>query len=335
MSTVLADIANDAGIKIGGYGDQVGGSAQVTTAQLTANDDLISQAINTKYPVIRKQVIKEFAAMKCPFPETQKFADLGDDLKQDDVGISTIVSVGGVVTFTTKEEHELSVSDTRFFADIKGTLVTSLNGTTKTVATVPSTTTFTLTGVIGTTAWDHTEDSGIVSKVPEMGAWTYAFNLPSDFFALVRQTNEFATREQGTRRTYQSKPILNIDGDGFLLLSNSLTNCDADSAYIEYVIDQTTFAMFSPQFDECLAMLLAAELSPLVGRDTEFRQAMLVEYENRTIPKAKRDNQSDSDLTSKFVPDYSGGRSQGGVIPRRKFSDLGTFTDAEGNVRNV
>lgn len=334
MSTVLADIANDAGIKIGGYGDQLDGSGQVTTAQLTANDDTVSKAINTKYPIIRKKVIKEFAAMKCPFPETQKFADLGDDLKQDDVGISTISGTITVIV-ATGEAHNKTTGNTVFLADIKGDGgVTALNGTTKTV-TVIDETSFSLDDTTGLAAWDHTEDSGIVSKVPEMGAWRYAFTLPSDFFAIVRQTNEFATRKQGTRKTYQSKTIMNINGNGFLLLSNSLTNCDADSAYIEYVIDQTTFAMFSPQFDECLAMLLAAEVSPMVGRDAEFRQAMLVEYKTKTVPEAKRDNQSDADLTSKFVPDYSGGRSAGGVIPRRKFSDLGTFTDAEGNVRNV
>lgn len=334
MSTELADIANDAGIKIGGFGDQVGGSGQVTAAQLTANDDLISQAINTKYPVVREKVIKEFAAMKCPFPETQKFADLGDDLKQDDVGISTITGTT-TVTVVTGEVHSKATGDTVFLADIKGDGgVTDLNGTTKTIKVV-STTSFTLDSTTGLAAWDHTEDSGIVSKVPEMGGWTYAFALPSDFFAIVRQTNEFATRKHDTRRKYQCKTILNRDGNGFILLSNSLTNCDADSAYIEYVIDQTTFARFSPQFDECLAMMLAYELSPMVGKDYEFRVAMRLEYKKVTIPEAKRDNQSDSDLTSKFVPDYSGGRSSGGRIPPRKFSDLGTYVDAQGTVRQI
>lgn len=333
MATELADIANDAGIKIGGYGDQVGGSGQVTQTQLTANDDLISQAINTKWPVVRKRVIKQFAALKAPFLETQKFADLGDDLKQDDVAISTISGTTTVIV-ETNEVHDKSTGNKVFLADIKGDGgVTDLNGTTKTV-TVIDTTSFSLDSTTGLSGWDHTEDSGIVSKAPEMGGWRYAFNLPDDFFAIVRQTDEVATWQKGTRRTYQNKPILNIDGDGFLLLSNSLTNRNVDSAYIEYVIDQTTFAMFSPQFEECLAMLLAAELSPMVGRDTEFRQALLFEYEKSTVPKAMRDNQSNSDLTSRFVPDYSGGRSRGGVIPR-KFSQLGTYTDAHGTVRQI
>lgn len=309
MATELADIANNAGIKIGGFGDQLGGEGQITQTQLDANDDRISKAINTKYPVVRKMVIKQFAALSTPFLETQKFADLGDDLKQDDVAISTIVSVGGVVTFTTDEDHELEVDDTRFLADIQGVLVTSLNGTTQTVATVPSTTTFTLTDVTGTAAWDHTEDTGIVSKAPEMGGWRLAFTLPSDFFAIVRQTDEVGSYKDGTRRRYQNQPILNRDGDGFILLSNNFTNLNRDSAYIEYCIDQTTFAMFSPELEECLAMLLAAELSPIVGRDTEFRQSLLLEYKEFTVPGAQAAIQSQFDNYSRDLPGYKGGRS--------------------------
>lgn len=308
MAATLADIANNAGIKIGGFGDQVSGSGQVTAAELTANDDRISQAINTKYPVVRKRVIKQFAALRCPFLETQKFADLGDDLKQDDVAISTIVSVGGVVTVTTDEVHEKTTGDTVFLADIQGTLVTSLNGTTKTV-TVVTTTSFTLDSVTGTASWDHTEDTGIVSKAPEMGGWRLAFNLPSDFFVIVRQTDEVASFKDDTRRRYQNQPILNRNGDGFLLLSNNFTNLNRDSAYIEYCIDQTTFARFSPEFEECLAMLLAAELSPIVGRDTEFRQALLVEYNQLTVPEAQAAIQSQFDNYSRDLPDYKGGRS--------------------------
>ena len=116
----LVDIANNAGGKLGGFGDQLGGNAFITAGQLTANTDKVSQWVNEKYPIVKKKVIKEFTSLECPFKETLKFADLGDDLKQDDVAISSITSVAGVVTFVTDEAHELSVSDTRFLADIQG-----------------------------------------------------------------------------------------------------------------------------------------------------------------------------------------------------------------------
>lgn len=308
MATELADIANDAGIKLGGFGDQSDGSSLITQAELTANTTALAKQINLKYPVVRKRVIKQFAALGSPFIETQKFADLGDDLKQDDIAISTI-SGTATVTVVTAEEHNRSTGNTVFLADIQGDGgVTDLNGTTKTV-TVVDTTSFTLDNVTGLAAWDHTEDSGIVSKVPETGAWRLAFNLPSDFFVMVRQTDEVGSFKDGTRRKYQHRPILNRGGDGFLLLTNSLTNLNRDSAYIEYAIDQETFVLFSPEYEECIAMLLASELAPVVGKSTQFRQALLAEYKEVTIPECQVSIQSQSDNFSHDLPDYKGGRS--------------------------
>jgi hypothetical protein len=311
----LVDIANNAGGKIGGFGDQVTGEALITAALLTADDDKVSQWINIKYPVVRKKVIADFAAMGCPFRETLKFADLGDDIKADDVDISTVVSSGGVVTVTTDSAHGRSTGDTVFLADIEGTLVDSLNGTTPTI-TVVDTTSFTLDSVTGTASWDHTEDTGIVSYCPEMGSWNYAFNLPSDYFAMVRHCDESYTSDadytvrKGVRKEYQYQTILNKDGDGLLLLTNDLTNSDTDSAYIEYCIDQTDFDLFSPALEECIAMLLAVELCPILGRNLEVRQRLLVEYEQITVPEAKRNIQSQQDNSARTVhPDYSGGRS--------------------------
>jgi hypothetical protein len=345
MATELADIANNAGIKISGFGDQLDGSGQVTAAQLTANDDKVSQAINTKYPVVRQRVIKDFAAMKNPFRETSKFASLGLDLKQYDLAIESIVSSGGVVTVTTQEAHGRSTGNTVYLAeieqdgdedfdDIEGTLITSLNGTTKTI-TVTTTTAFTLDSTTGVdSTWAHQENTGIVSYVPEIGPWQYAFKLPSDYFCIVRQTDESPSTQKGVKTTYQNKPILNKDGNGFILLTNSLTNLGGDTAYIEYCIDQTTFSLFSPEFEECIAMLLAAELCPIVGRNLETRQAILAEYEQKTIPDAQRAIQSQGDNTSRFIPDFSGGRSGMGAVPVQRRS-LGTYLDAQGNRRSI
>lgn len=310
MATLLVDIANNAAVKIGGFGDQLDGSGLVTTAQLTANADRVSQAINVKYPIVRKKVIADFAALKAPFRETQRFADLNDDLKQDDIEISSIVSASTVVTVTTKTVHGRATGAKVFLADIKGAVVdTELNGTIATI-TVTTTTAFSLDSVAGVDAtWDHTADTGIVSFVPEMGPWEFAFNLPSDYFAMVRQTDEVIVSLNRARKEYPYQTILNIDGDGLLLLTDDKTNADGDSAYIEYAIDQESFALFSPGMEEAIAMLLAVELSPFVGRDPEFRQALLAEYKAVTVPDAMRNNQSQHNNEAQVPANFLGGRT--------------------------
>lgn len=308
----LVDIVNNAGGKIGGFGDQLGGEAFITAALLTANTDKVSIWANIKYPIIRQKVIADFAAMQCPFKETLKFADLGDDLEQNDVDIASITVGAGpdyAVTVTTDGVHGRSEDDTVFLADIEGTLVTALNGTTKTIHVI-DTTSFTLDETAGTAAWVHTEDTGIISDRPEIGQWSYAFSLPSDYHAMVRHCDESYTVKDGVRKEYQYQTILNRDSDALILLTNDLTNADADSAYIEYVIDQIDTDLFSDALAECIATLLAAELCPILGRDLKTRQQILLEYDQFTVPNAKRFNQSQFNNSAKIVPDYSGGRSQ-------------------------
>ena len=317
----LIDIVNNTAGKIGGFGDQADGSGQVTAAELTADTTREAKWVNDKWPVVRKKVIKDFAAMKSPFLETVKYADLGLDLKQYDIEIESIVSSSTVVTVTTQEAHGRSTGDTVYltgikqdsdedFDDIEAALITSLNGTTPTITVVDSTS-FTLDDVDGVDlTWVHEANTGIVSYVPETGPWQYAFKLPSDYFCLVKQTDESSADEAGVSTKYQCKPILNKDGDGFLLLTNSLTNTDGDSAYIEYCIDQETFALYSPGFEEVLAVMLAYELCPNLGRNLETRQAILAEYQQLTVSEAKRNIQSQYDVNAKTPTNYRGGRSR-------------------------
>lgn len=344
MPLALVDIANNAAGKMGGFGDQLTGEAFVTAAQLAANTDKVSQWINIKYPRVRQKVIADFAAMGCPFPETRKFADLGKDLKQYDIAISTIAVASTVVTITTAEAHGRATSDTVYLTDIKQdddediddieqTLITSLNGNTETVTVVDSTS-FTIATVGVDLTWVHEEGTGIVSYVPEIGQWQYAFQLPSDYFVMVRQCDETTTAKTGVRRKYPYQPILNRDGDGHILLSNDLTNADTDGAYIEYCIDQTDFTLFSPAFIECIATLLAAELCPCLNRNPEERVKLLMEYDRLTEPNAKEFNQSQYNNRAKSIPDFSGGRTSGGALVGRA-SDLGTYIDAAGNRKSV
>ena len=347
MATELADIANDAASRVGGFGDAPSGNDLITQAQITADTIPEAKKVNIFWPKVRKKVIKQFAASKTPFRETQKFATLGPELKQHDISIESITVSSTVVTITTQKAHGRPIgdnSDTVFLAeiaqdsdedvdDIEQSLITSLNGTTETII-VTTTTAFTIATAGVDLTWVHQANTGIVSYVPEMNAYQYAFNLPSDYFCPVRQIDEIPSTYLNVPREYRYKVVLNKDGDGFIWLTNSLTNMNADSAYIEYCIDQETFALFSPEYEECLSQLLGAELAPLIGRDLETRQAMLVEYRKLTVPAAKAAIQSQLNSSAKFIPDFSGGRSGRGVIPRRG-SDLGTYRAADGSRRSI
>ena len=342
MATTLEDIANNALGLYGGAADQSGGDGYISAAEITADTTATAKRINDFYAVARKEMISRFAEMGCPFRETLKFADLGDDLKADDVTIESI-TVGTTpfpITVVTTKAHNLTTGNTRFLSDIQGDLatdaadVTSLNGQNVTI-TVVDTTSFTIDTLVGTADWDHVENTGIISKAPETGAWQYAFQLPSDYFCMFRHTDESFTEKNNTRKRYQYQTVADRVGTGLVLLTNNLTNLGGDSAYIEYCIDLTAFALFSAMFDEVVTFLLAIKLCTTVGgRDLETRAALMAEYEAVMIPKAQAYNQSQFDNSVRYPPDYSGGRSTGGRGLRSR-RDLGTYTDASGNRREI
>jgi len=157
-----------------------------------------------------------------------------------------------------------------------------------------------------------------ISDAPEIGQWQYAFNLPSNCLVVIRQFNEnsISTRKHPTNyqtRTnvnYQWEMIANAKGNGKILLTDTLSNYDTDSAFIEYAIDITTVGAFSEQMIECIATLLAAELCPVVGRDMEARAAMMQEYYLKSIPDAQAFNQTGFNDTARTVQDLSGGRNK-------------------------
>lgn len=342
MTVALVDIANNALGLYGGAADQSGGDGYVPAAEITANTTVTAKRINDFYAVARKEMISLFAEMGCPFRETVKFADLGDDLKADDVTIESI-TVGAnpfPITVVTTKAHNLTTGNTRFLSDIRGDLatdatdVTSLNGQNVTI-TVVDTTSFTINTLVGTADWDHVENTGQISKAPETGAWQYAFKLPSDYFCMFRHTDESFTEKNNTRKRYQYQTVADRAGTGLVLLTNNLTNLGGDSAYIEYCIDQTTFELFSAMFEETLTFLLAIKLCTNVGgRDLETRGGLMAEYEAVIIPKAQAYNQSQFDNSVRYPPDYSGGRSTGGRGLRSR-RDLGTFTNASGDRQEI
>lgn len=319
MTVALVDIANNALGLYGGAGDQSGGDGYISAAEITANTTATAKRINDFYLVARQEMISEFAGNLLPFRETLKFADLGDDLKADDVSIESITVAAGTfkITVVTAEAHNLTTGNTRFLSDIQGDLatdaadVTSLNGQNVTVAVV-DTTSFTIDTLIGTADWDHIEDTGLISKAPEMGAWQYAFVLPPDYFCMFRHTDEVFTGKDNTRKRYQYQTVADRVGTGLVLLTNNLTNQGGDSAYIEYCIDLTAFALFSAMFEKVLTFLLAIKLCTNVGgRDLETRAALKLEYKAAVIPKAEAYNQSQFNNFAKPATDFRGGRSTG------------------------
>lgn len=342
MTVALVDIANNALGLYGGAGDQSGGDGYISAAEITADTTVTAKRINDFYPVARKEMISAFAKMGCPFRETLKFADLGDDLKADDVTIESI-TVGTTpfpITVVTAKAHNLTTGNTRFLSDIRGDLATdatdvvSLNGQNVTV-TVVDTTSFTINTLVGTADWDHVENTGRISKAPETGAWQYAFVLPSDYFCMFRHTDESFTEKNNTRKRYQYQTVADRVGTGLVLLTNNLTNLGGDSAYIEYCIDLTAFALFSAMFEEVLTFLLGIKLCTNVGgRDLETRARLMVEYDAVIVPKGQAYNQSQLDNSVRYPNDFSGGRSTGGrgLTSSR---DLGTYTDASGNRREI
>ena len=342
MTVALVDIANNALGLYGGAADQSGGDGYISAAEITADTTTTAKRINDFYAVARKEMISRFAEMGCPFRETVKFADLGDDLKADDITIESITVAAGTfkITVVTTKAHNLTTGNTRFLSDIRGDLatdaadVTSLNGQNVTVAVV-DTTSFTIDTLVGTAAWDHVENTGLISKAPETGAWTYAFTLPSDYFCMFRHTDESFTEKNNTRKKYQHQTVADRVGTGLVLLTNNLTNLGGDSAYIEYCIDLTAFALFSAIFEEVVTFLLGIKLCTNVGgRDLETRAALMTEYEAVMIPKGQAYNQSQFDNSVRYPPDYSGGRSTGGRGLRSR-RDLGTFTNAGGNRQQI
>jgi hypothetical protein len=147
---------------------------------------------------------------------------------------------------------------------------------------------------------------------PETGGWQYAFNLPNNTLRVMKQINEeFVTSQSSiTEKPTEYRFETIFKGTAKILLTNTLSNADADSAFVQVVFDQRSTGTYSEEMIECIATLLASELCPTVGANTEKRKSLLAEYKTVSIPDAKSYNQSQSNRTARRIPDYSGGRSK-------------------------
>jgi len=369
MTWTAIQICNLAGAKLGGFGEQVSASGQISSLDDT---DPISVACNLHYPKAIEQVLTDLAAMKAPLKVTKRSVELDDQLTDDDVVISAITIGSGPgyqITVTTDDVHGKTTGDTVVLKGIDGDydIGTGLNGKTK-IITVVDTTNFTLNqyaawvtstsyvlgdlvtnggsyyrcliahtagtfatdlaagkwvvtaganefATVGDSDWVYTEDSGIVSRAPEMGPYTYAYDLPSDLLCVYRVTDEVYFGEETTRREYRYDIIQNRDNDGLLILTNELTNADGDGIYLEYIINPTTdldeddATPFDIHVVDAIATYLAHDLAPICGRNTDVALAMLTMYRNQALPDAIAFNQSQGNTQAKAKSDFRGGRT--------------------------
>ena len=174
--------------------------------------------------------------------------------------------------------------------------------------------------------------------VPEIGQYEHAFNLPGDCLQVVRQFDENQMAKRAMRGVsvaeVQWETVANSAGTGKILLTNFFTNLDNTSAFIEYVIDTPKTGGFTEGMIDCIATLLAAEVTPVIGRDLETRFAMRQEYIQLALPYAQAENQRGFNATVKAIPDFSGGRTAGGLFPAVNVG-LGTYFTATGERKDI
>lgn len=276
-------LCNYAIAKIGGGLDA---GFKITSISGSGDTEVLCE---TLYDPTRKEVL-----CRADWAEATKYADLGDDLKDTQIDISSI-AVGAdpfPVTVTTDSVHGLTTGDTIYLLDIAGTGgIEILNGLKKTI-TVVDTTSFTLDSTAGTANWSHTADTGVMSDAPESGNWEYVFAMPSDYLGRAKQIDESYHRSTKARYNFEyDKKIV----QGFLF-TNLYSNADGDSAYIKYIYDLEDPSEFSPLLYEAVAVKLAAELCPciLADKGSMRRYYLLQEYERLTLPLAEGANAEQS-----------------------------------------
>ena len=112
----------------------------------------------------------------------------------------------------------------------------------------------------------------------EMADYKYAFELPTDFIAMVAQIDEDS-------RTVKFKHEVR----GAYLFTNEYSNSDGDSAYIDYIKKVTDASLYSPALLEAIATKWAAEMAPLYN--PKEKDNLKREFEYLVLPNAEAANQ--------------------------------------------
>lgn len=118
----------------------------------------------------------------------------------------------------------------------------------------------------------------------EKAEWDYVFDLPSGCLIVTKQTDELSHKVEWPYEIKQGQ-----------LFTNVLSNEDGDSAYIEYVTNETDGDVFSEEVINAIATLMAADLTPrITGGEWGWkrRQELLNEFETLVLPTAMGINRS-------------------------------------------
>lgn len=148
----------------------------------------------------------------------------------------------------------------------------------------------------------------------KMGGWDYVFNLPGDTIrnGVVRQIDEvFATIKSSIENVITEYPFqIRWQGSTMKFFTNTLSNTDGDSAFIERVFDQKNPNTWTETLLDAIATLLASELCPTIGAVDKERVRLLAEYDTVCLPKAKGVIQSTDSDFKRTIPNYLGGRNK-------------------------
>ena len=120
--------------------------------------------------------------------------------------------------------------------------------------------------------WDFATKRAELSQVataPDFG-YDYQYELPGDYIRLL----DFNGAEID-----QERELFDIEGNRLLT--------DADTASIRYIYRNESTADYSPLFVQAFALKLAAELSVTLTGSRNEKVALLQEYENLALPKAR------------------------------------------------
>lgn len=118
----------------------------------------------------------------------------------------------------------------------------------------------------------------------EKAEWDLVFDLPSDNLIVCRQTDEKYHKINYPYQIKQNK-----------LFTNVFSNEDGDSAYIEYIKNETDGSVFSEEVINAIATLMAADLTPRITSGEwgwKRRQDLLEEFESLVLLNAQGINRS-------------------------------------------
>ena len=127
------------------------------------------------------------------------------------------------------------------------------------------------------------------STKPESAEYEFVFNLPANVLSVVAQIDE-----SNRKKKYPHEV------KGGQLYTNTKSNDDQTTAYIEYIKKETDTSKYSPEFIELLALKLAIALAPkLLGLGEEASlqiESLKRDLRLRVLPRAIGINNAKGDI---------------------------------------